>query len=179
MMASQPRDDLERQYKDLTEKQQAVIDAHAENPNETNRRKAEIAGEKINDSVNESYCSQVLNSKYPELATYREEIVQNERSEGEMTTEGDPFSAIPNESGGFQSIQDRPTKETQASADDGPQEPTTAPTAPRKAVQIKQEDDGLLVWFDERYLRELLESQELPPQLHQRLVDAVLAQAFK
>jgi len=177
MMASQPRDDLERQYKNLTEKQQAVIDAHAENPNETNRRKAEIAGEKIGDSVNESYCSQVLNSKYPELATYREEIVQNERSEGEMTTEGDPFSAIPDESGGFQSIQDRPVKATQESAESSPD--TTAPTAPRKAVQIKQEDDGLLVWFDERYLRELLESQELPPQLHQRLVDAVLAQAFK
>jgi len=178
MMASQPRDDLERQYKNLTEKQQAVIDAHAENPNETNRRKAEIAGEKIGDSVNESYCSQVLNSKYPELATYREEIVQNERSEGEMTTEGDPFSAIPDESSGFQSIQDRPVKATQESAE-STQESQNAPTAPRKAVQIKHQDDGLLVWFDERYLRELLESQELPPQLHQRLVDAVLAQAFK
>jgi len=178
-MASQPRDDLERQYNSLTEKQQAVIDAHSENPNETNRRKAEIAGEKIGDSVNESYCSQVLNSKYPELADYREEIVQNERTEGEMTTEGNPFSAIPDDSGGFQSIQDRPVTKTQDSSDDSPtQDTATAPTAPRKAVQIKHQDDGLLVWFDERYLRELLESQELPPQLHQRLVDAVLAQAF-
>jgi hypothetical protein len=177
MMASQPRDDLEQQYNNLTEKQQAVIDAHSENPNETNRRKAEIAGEKIGDSVNESYCSQVLNSKYPELANYREEIVQNERSEGEMTTEGDPFSAIPDESGGFQSIQDRPVTETQQD-DSSSQVSASAPTAPRKAVQIQQQDDGLLVWFDERYLRELLESQELPPQLHQRLVDAVLSQAF-
>lgn len=177
-MASQPRDELERQYNDLTEKQKAVIDAHSENPNETNRRKAEIAGEKIDDSVNESYCSQVLNQKYPELATYREEIVQNERTEGEMKTEGDPFSAIPDESGGFQSIKDRPVKQAHQDTEESQDTQTATPTAPRQAVQIQQQDDGLLVWFDERYLRELLESQELPPQLHQRLVDAVLAQAF-
>lgn len=176
-MAAQPRDDLAQQYENLTEKQKAVIDAHAENPDETNRRKAELAGEKIDGSVNESYCSQVLKQKYPEVATYREEIVQNDRTQGEMKTEGDPFSAIPDDSGGFQSIQDRPVKQTQGQDSDEQAVQTQEPQVGQQ-VQIQHRDNGLVVWFDERYLRDLLESQELPPELHEKLVDAVLAQAF-
>jgi len=47
-------------------------------------------------------------------------------------------------------------------------------------VQVQNASDGVIVKFDHRYLRELLEDQEanLPPELHARLVDVLLDRAF-
>lgn len=178
-MRANPNDRLERQYEDLTAKQKAVIDAHAENPEATNREKARLAGEKLDgDSVNESYCSQILNKDYAEVAQYREEIVQNERQEGDMQTVGDPFEGIPQQDSGYQSIQERPTKgtevqENQADPSTGQiQEPSDSPLTPQQ-IAVRVERDSVVVKFDPTYFRNLLESQELPPHLHKQLVNEI------
>lgn len=177
----QPNDDLEQAYNDLTETQKAIIDAHAEHPDETNREKCKIAGEQIGKEINESYCSQVLNKKYPKVAQYREEIVQNERTEGSMTTEGNPFKGIPQDDSGFQSIQERPVKQTQPQSQESTSQPVQDSVDVSSPVEVKAAQDGVYVKFDYRYLRELLEDQEnqLPPELHARLVDVVLDRAFR
>jgi hypothetical protein len=178
-MRANPNDRLERQYEDLTAKQKAVIDAHAENPDATNREKARLAGEKLDgDSVNESYCSQILNKDYAEVAKYREEIVQNERNEGDMQTVGDPFEGIPQDDDSYQTIQERPVKGTQAQEDSSgvspgqTQEPTDSPLTPQQ-IAVSVEGDGVLVKFDRTYFKNLLETQELPPHLHKQLVNAI------
>jgi len=177
-MRANPNDRLERQYEDLTAKQKAVIDAHAENPEATNREKARLAGEKLDgDSVNESYCSQILNKDYAEVAQYREEIVQNERQEGDMQTVGDPFEGIPQQDGP-QHIQERPTKGTEGQEDSSGtstgqmQEPSESPLTPQQ-IAVRVEADGVVVKFDPTYFRNLLESQELPPHLHKQLVNEI------
>jgi len=196
-MRANPNDKLERQYEDLTAKQKAVIDAHAENPEATNRKKAQVASEllkervqsgdvslsALNDesvaeiSVNESYSSGILNKDYPEVAQYREEIVQNERNEGDMQTVGDPFEGIPQQDGP-QHIQDRPVKSTQAKEDSSDtstgqmQEPSDSPLTPQQ-IAVRVEGDGVLVKFDRRYFKNLLETQELPPHLHKQLVNEI------
>jgi hypothetical protein len=194
-MQARPQADLEQQYTDLTEKQQAIVDAHAENPTATNREKARIAGEEIlgtDEPVNESYASQVLNQKYPRVAEYRAEIVQNERQAGEVTTEGDPFAGLTDQQETtWQGIKERPTKDPQQETtqagehaqhrtDSGPDtQPDSQHIHTTEPVDVQAAADGIYVRFDQRYLRELLESQELPPALHQRLVDVVLRQAFE
>jgi len=177
-MRANPNDRLERQYEDLTAKQKAVIDAHAENPDATNREKARLAGEKLDDgSVNESYCSRILKKDYKEVAQYREEIVQNERNEGDMQTVGDPFEGIPQDDS-YQSIQERPVKGTQAenkqadTSTNQVQEPTESPLTPQQ-IAVSVEGDGVVVKFDPTYFRNLLESQELPPHLHKQLVNEI------
>jgi len=174
-------DELEQQYQDLTDKQRAVIDAHAEHPDETNRRKTEIAEGKLGDSINESYASQVINKKYPKLAKYREEIEQNQRQEGSMTTEGDPLAGkISQNDTGFQSIQDRPVKETQSQDQEQPsQESQAQPAVAQQPVQVREDVDGVLLKIDYRYLRELLVDQDtrLPDELQARLVDVLVERA--
>lgn len=181
-MRANPNDRLERQYEDLTAKQKAVIDAHSEHPEATNRKKAQLAGEKLDgDTVNESYCSQILNKDYDEVAQYREEIVQNDRKEGDMQTVGDPFEAIPQQDSGYQSVQERPTKTTQAQAQESDpstqqaEEPTENPLTPQQ-VAVRVGEDGVTVMFDRRYFRNLIESQELPEHLHKQLVSGLWPQ---
>jgi hypothetical protein len=197
-MRANPNDRLERQYEDLTAKQKAVIDAHAENPEATNREKANVASQllkervqsgevslsDLNDdsiegiTVNESYSSGILNKDYPEVAQYREEIVQNERQEGDMQTVGDPFEGIPQEEDSYQSIQERPVKGTQAQEDSSGtstnqvKEPTDSPLTPQQ-IAVSVEGDGVLVKFDRTYFKNLLETQELPPHLHKQLVNEI------
>jgi len=177
-MRANPNDRLERQYEDLTAKQKAVIDAHAESPDATNREKARLAGEKLDgDSVNESYCSQILNKDYSDVAQYREEIVQNERDKADMQTVGDPFEGIPQQDGP-QHIQERPVKGAQAEENNPDtstgqmQEPSDSPLTPQQ-VAVRVEGDAVVVKFDQTYFRNLLESQELPPHLHKQLVNAI------
>ena len=97
------------------------------------------------------------------------EINENQREEGSMTTTGDPFSANPNlqqESNTVQGIKDRPVKSTQESPD------------ATDAVHVEEAENGFHLYFDKHYLMELLESQELPPELHKRLVEEVIEAAF-
>jgi len=185
-----PDDELDSQYDNLTEKQRAVIDAHAQNPDATNREKARIAGEEIlnqGEPVNESYCSEILNKKYERLAQYREEIEQNERNIGSMQTTGDPFKSL-DQSEGYQTIQERPTKQTQLQDDASEQEysepsqeqsqrPEIHSSAP---LQVADTGDGIAIKFSYEYAQELIESPEshLPPELHQRIVDVVFQRAF-
>jgi len=172
-------DDLDEEYQNLTEKQRAVIDAHAEKPDETNRKKTEIAEDKLGDSINESYASQVINKKYPKLAKYREEIEQNQRQEGSMQTKGNPFKGIPQDEGGFQSIQDRPVKETQSQDQEQTSQKSPQPAVAQQPVQVREDVDGVLLKIDYRYLRELLVDQEtkLPDELQARLVDVLVERA--
>jgi len=177
-MQANPNDEMDRQYQNLTEKQRAVIDAHAKNPDVTNRETARIAGEEIlgqDSPVNESYCSEILNKKFTDLAQYRVEIEQNERPTGDMQTTGDPFQNIPdNKEPDVQTIQERPV------TDAGPD--NTAETAIRSnsPIQVMDAGDGVLLKLNYRYVQELLESTEsqLPDELHEQLVDIVVQKAF-
>jgi len=187
-----PNDELDSQYDNLTEKQRAVVDAHAQNPDATNREKARIAGEEIlkqGEPVNESYCSEILNKKYERLAQYREEIEQNERPTGSMQTTGDPFEGLESDSSqGFQTIQERPTKQTQPQDDvsdtdssEPPQQQSQRPEIHSSApLQVADTGDGIAIKFRYEYAQELIESPEshLPPELQQRSVDVVFQRAF-
>jgi len=166
---------MDRQYQDLTPKQKAVIDAYAKHPNETNREIARIAGEEIlgdDGPVNESYCSEILNKDYAELAEYRAEIEQNERGEGSQTTVGDPFEAFQEESG-FQSIQERPVKQTES--DD--EEPQVAPTQTVSPIQVADAGDGVVIKLSYRYVEGLLKARdvEIPEDMHEQLVDVLMS----
>lgn len=124
-MRANPNEDLDSQYQNLTEKQQAVIDAYAKHPDETNREIARIAGEEIlgeDDPVNESYASEITKDKYADLAEYRAEIEQNGRPEGQEQTIGDPFAELQQQqSHDVQGIADRPVKQSQGRDDDSDQ----------------------------------------------------------
>lgn len=205
-MQANPNDAMDRRYKELTEKQRAVIDAHAQRPDATNREKARIAGEEIlgdDEPVNESYSSEIINKKFPDLADYRAELEQNERPQGAVQTTGDPFSNIASDdsssSEGFQSIQDRPIKQLDEDNSDDqeqsqPAEPVTQ-QAQRQAqpqgqpqaqigtgspIQVADTGDGIAIKLSYRYVQGLLESQDtqLPDDLHQQLVNVVLRSAF-
>jgi len=176
-MQANPNAEFDREYDNLTDKQRAVIDAHAQNPEETNREKARIAGEEIlgNDGpVNESYSSDILNNKYPDLADYRAEIEQNERPKGNEQTTGNPLDALKpdnNDNQGFQSIQDRPVK---GSTDDEPQ--VQQQTVQRKSpIQVFDTGESIGVELSYRYVEELLRDQgtQLPEDLHQQLVNVI------
>jgi len=196
-MQANPNEVMDEQYRDLTEKQRAVIDAHAKNPDATNREKARIAGEDIlgqDSRVNESYCSEILNDKNPDLAEYRAELEQNERPTGQEQIIGDPFEQLQDQDDeSWQSIQERPTKEGQQEIEDSVDQDQeldarerSARTTPKRtvgaqrAVQVGDAGNGIVVKFSYPYVRELLESQEirLPDELHQKLVDVVLERAF-
>lgn len=175
-MQANPDAEFDREYQQLTDKQKAVIDAHAQNPEATNREKARIAGEEIlgNGPVNESYSSDILNNKYPDLADYRAEIEQNERPKGTEKTTGNPLDALKpdqDDNKGFQSIQDRPVK---GSTDDEPQ--VQQQTVQRKSpIQVFDTGESIAVEFSYRYVEELLRDQQtqLPDDLHQQLVNVI------
>lgn len=186
-MQANPDDRMDRLYQDLTEKQRAVIDAHAQHPEATNRKKAKVAGEEIlgeDGPVNESYCSEILNKKFSDLAQYRAEIEQNERASGDEQTVGDPFANIQSGEGSWQTIDERPTKVTSdESGNSEPQETADMlqePVQRVQPVQVADTGDGIAIKLSYRYVQSLLESQEaqLPENLHEQLVDVVLQRAF-
>jgi hypothetical protein len=173
-MHANPNEYLDRQYDDLTPKQKAVIDAHAENPDATNREKARIAGEEIlgeDGPVNESYCSEIIKKDYAELAEYRAEIEQNERVEGSEQTVGDPFEALQSNQESFQSIQERPVKETE---EDTPQ--VSEPTQTVSPIQVASAPDGIMIKLSYSYVEALLKARDvdLPDDMHEQLVDALM-----
>ena len=140
--------DLEQQYNDRTAKQRAIIDAHAENPTATNREKAEAAAEMLGESVNESFCSSTLRKDYPNIAVYREYVVQGEVADTKVSQNADYIPGI-TDSHDFE-----------------------------EDVIVNSEADGLLLYLPDWYVRQLVESGELPPELHERVVDAVVDMAF-
>jgi hypothetical protein len=176
-MHANPNMDLDNQYDSLTEKQKAVIDAYAKNPNETNREIARIAGEEIladDGPVNESYCSEILNRDHPQLAEYRAEIEQNEREAGSMQTAGDPFEALQNDQQDtFQTIQDRPVKQTE-SEEESPQVAETTHTV--SPIQVASAPDGIVIKISYSYVEALLKARDvdLPEDMHEQLVDALM-----
>lgn len=198
-MQANPNTDLDQQYQNLTEKQRAVIDAHAQNPDATNREKSRIAGEEIlgeSEPVNESYTSEILNKKYPKLAQYREEIEQNERVEGQQQTIGDPFEALQQQQqeSGFQSIQERPVKEIvqsetveseteqsqPAQQSREPQVQRRQPVRSSSPIQVADTGDGIVVKFSYSYLQDQLQrsDSQLPAELQQQVVDVMFQRAF-
>lgn len=185
-MQANPNDEMDQLYKDLTEKQRAVIDAHAQNPDATNREKARIAGEEIlgqDSGVNESYSSEIINSKYPELAEYRVEIEQNERRVGQEETIGNPFESIEQGQRGFQTIKDRPVKQTQPEQEEPEPEPepqVQSQSVDIADVQVQDGGDGVVLKISYGYVEKLIQDQDtqLPPELHKRLVDVIFQRAF-
>lgn len=195
-----PRDDLDERFRNLTDKQQAIVLVRVEHPDvpktHISRDYApEIYNERFVDSeddtideMNNSYVTQVLNDESKqEIIKHKQEIKENERQEGELTTTGNPFTAGPDDQPqGFQSIQDRPVKQTGSGERDTTDSQTNTQQAEQTQMQspagvrVGQADQGVWVLFDERYLQQLLENQdiELPQELHERLVQALLDKAF-
>lgn len=147
-MQATKEQDLEQEYKDRTPKQRAIIDAHAENPTATNREKADAAAEMLGESVNESFCSSTLRKDYPNVAVYREYVVQGEVADTKVSQNADYIAGITDKH-------------------DFDEE-----------VIVNSEDDGLLLYLPDWYVRQLIESGELPPQLHERVVEEVVDKAF-
>jgi len=198
-MAMAPRTDLEQEYDNLTDRQKAIVDARVEHPDcpKThisrdyapeiyNRDYAESETDHINE-MNNSWVTQVLNGKsneiIPEIVEYKQDIKQNQRREGEMTTTGDPFSADPNmdDDNSWQTWDERPTK--QAQQQNTQQEPATdasehaqEPIELRAHVAAQIEDETVHVVFDRQYFQSLLEGQALPPELHKQLMTEVLSE---
>lgn len=144
--------DFETAYQNLTNKQRAIIDAHAENPDAYNYEKARIAESKLDgdESINDSYCSQVINNKYPDIAEYRRRVEQGE----------DVRTAVPDGSAQATQVESQqPTREARISVESAT-------------------DGGVEVTFEPDYLRELLASKELPAELHDALVNEVIELAF-
>jgi len=182
-MQVSPRPELDSRYDNLTPKQKAIVDARSQNPDATNRDIAHsIAPEIYNDNyktqseepverLNESYTSQFQNKdEIQELLDYKQELQDNQRTEGTMQTTGDPFSADPNmqEQQGWQSITERPVQNTQS------QEPAKETYQFQAPVIVEQKSDRWVVEFEPEYFQHLLSSQRLPPELHQELVEAVI-----
>jgi len=197
-MQANPNTDLDQDYQNLTEKQKAVIDAHAKNPDATNREKARIAGVEIlgeDEPINESYTSEILNKDHAELAKYREEIEQNERVEGQQQTIGDPFKSLQqqqqDQGQGFQSIQERPVKQTTPESDETEDTPQvqqpqvqqrtkSQPIQSTSPIQVADTGDGIVVKFSYGYLQDQLQrpDSQLPDELQQQLVDVMFQRAF-
>lgn len=148
MLQATKEQDLEQQYTDLTDKQQAIIDAHTQQPTATNREKATAAAEILGDTVNESYCSATLKKDYPEVAVYREQVVQGEVVDSPVSRNADHLPGI--------------TTDHDFDED----------------VLVNSEPEGLLLYLPDWYVQELIESSELPPELHERVVDEVVGMAF-
>jgi hypothetical protein len=184
MMQAQPNEDLEQEYNNLTEKQRAIIDAHAENPDATNREKAQKAAETLGEDINESYCSQVINNRYPELAHYRADIVQNQRSEGEQRTTGDPYPDLDADRSWQTITECERQASSDAAASDGKQDSVDDETAMRRAsaraapVRVDTDADTVTIELNRQYVQALLQARALPPELHDRVLDAVFDEAF-
>jgi len=182
-MQVSPRPELDSRYDNLTPKQKAIVDARVQNPDATNRDIAhsiapEIYNEKYKkqseepvDQLNESYTSQFQNKdEIKELLDYKQELKDNQRTEGTMQTTGDPFSADPSmeQSQAWQSITERPVQQSQST------EPAKGSYQFQAPVIVEQQDDRWTVEFEPEYFQHLLSSQRLPPELHQELVEAVI-----
>jgi len=200
-MQMAPRDDLEREYEQLTPKQKAIVDARVAHlevpkthisrdyaPQTYNEEYAESEQDK-EDEFNNSYVTQILNGRnnelIPEIVEYLQDIEQNQRSEGTMQTTGDPFSANPNMDDTDQSWQtwdDRPNKEAAQSASEATQavaeqdNGSDQPIQLRAPVAARIEDDAVHVLFDKQYFQKLLEGQSLPPELHKQLMEDILSE---
>jgi len=186
-MQVSPRPELDQRYQNLTPRQQAVVDARVQNPDATNRDIAHsIAPDIYNDqkkdptddsidTMNESYTSQFQNKdEITELIEYRQEIQDNQRETGSMQTTGDPFSADPNmpdDTSGWQSVKDRPVKQTQQTQSQETSKETYQFQAP---VRVEQTEQSWTVEFEPQYFQHLLSSKRLPPELHEELVEAVI-----
>lgn len=181
-MQVSPRPDLEQEYQGLTPQQKAIVDAKVDYPDATNRAIAHEHGpaklkaqdnNKQKDKFNESYVSQFCNNEdYDELIQYKQNIKQNQRSEGSIETTGDPFSANPNMpdgQSGWQSVKDRPVKQTQ------PEQPTETYQF-QAPIRVEQKENSWAVEFEPEYFQHLLSSKRLPPELHEELVEAVIAE---
>jgi len=199
-----PREDLDAAYRNLTPMQQAVVDARVEHPNVPKTHISRDYAPKIynehyaedesehKDEFNNSHVNQLLNGNekaiFPEIIEYRRELKENQRQEGTMTTEGDPFSADPNidSDDSWQTWDERPNKtaaQTSASESDGGDGDAQAQqtelvsqanqAAPRLAVA--DSGDGVVLKLDYEYVRELLESHELPADVEHRLMGVVFS----
>jgi len=114
-------DDKEH-FTDLTTKQRVVVNALAEYPDKGPKEISEIASKALDgDTVSRSYVTPIK-QKYGDLVEKQREIKENERYEGEETTEGDPFKSLDetlaDNSNGYQTIQERPHTGSEQSDED-------------------------------------------------------------
>ena len=99
---------------ELTDKQTAVVNATANNPDAGPTEIAKIASKYLtDDTVSRSYVH-AIKKKYSHLIEKQREILMNKRVEGEERTEGDPFERLDeslSENGNaWQTITERPYK---------------------------------------------------------------------
>jgi len=200
-MQMAPRDDLEREYDNLTAKQQAIVDARVEHPNvpktHISREYApQIYNDKYADNdedtideMNNSYVTQVLNGQnnelVPDIIRYKQDIKRNQRQEGTVSTQGDPFSALPDDDGeGWQTWDERPNKQAQErqesqQADSQGEGESHSQITLRAPVAAQVDDDAVHVLMDKQYFKSLLEGQSLPPELHKQLMSDLLSERLR
>jgi len=202
-----PDQNMENDYNDLTEKQQRIVDARAENPDVQNAEIAEMS------DANPSYTSKVLD-EYDNLVEYRRDIKENQRETGEEKTTGDPFEGDLDEPEGVQTIKDRPNKAAPGEEAEAPQaetestdagvemnerqqqvtstedtaelesqedeatEPEETPTETPTATATA-DGDTITVEFSEATVRKFLKEGEVPDDLYDEFVDAVIDRAFE
>lgn len=141
-------------FAELTPKQKAVVDAYAENPKVGDTKLSEIASEKLegDETVSRSYVSPIL-EEYNDIARQRLSQVENSREEGTETTEGDPFKGQLNEHKQWQGINERTVPDVEDEA----------------TISIELTEDEVTP---------LLSIQEVPNTVRERLLDALVSQAF-
>lgn len=171
-MAVQEASDVEadEQYHDLSPKRKEIVDAWAELYNEEGDEPKNVDVVDRADA-NESYVSQTL-SEYQHIAEARADILANQRDEGQEETTGDPFQGqIPDESSGFQTIQERPNK--------GTTQTTTESVDESSQPQSTQTDDsGYTYNLSPSEIETIVVDQELPESLHSELQREVIQRAF-
>jgi len=91
--ANSQQRDYQAEYEQLTAKQQAIIQAHAEMPDAQNRKKAARAEDILGEDINTSYCSHVLNRDYPDIARY----MAFKENEGEHLLDSDDLLRPPDD----------------------------------------------------------------------------------
>lgn len=112
-MAVQEASDVEKseQYANLSPKRQEIVDAWVDLYEEEGEEPKNVGVAELADA-NESYTSQTL-TEHKDIARARVEQIDNERDEGEVTTEGDPFQGkLEEQNLQMQTIKERPHKGT-------------------------------------------------------------------
>lgn len=117
-------------YHQLTDRQKAVVDALAAEPDAIQEEIAERATEDLDEgeSVNRSYVS-VIKNKYPHIIKQQQEQFDNERYTGEETTEGNPLESMDEQLGseerGVSTFGERNVTSTQGESTQEPTRDTT------------------------------------------------------
>lgn len=164
-MAVQEASDVEKseQYHELSPKRQEIVDAWVELYEKEGEEPKNVDVAERADA-NESYTSQTL-TEYKDIARARVEQLDNEREEGEVRTEGDPFQGKLEQDQNLpmQTIQERPHKGTKNVGD---------------GEDAQEKMAGLSYEFSAEEIETIVVDEEVPESLQNALEREVIHRAF-